>query len=91
MTARNPAHPSTILRDSLESLGWGTYEFALKLGVSQEEVSSLMRGQCGISPIVALALERIGWSKAEFWMRLQARFDLAQARREIEAQAGVGN
>ena len=91
MTERNPAHPSAVLRDSLEYLGWGTYEFALKLGVSQEEVSSLMRGRCGISPIVALALERIGWSKAEFWMRLQARYDLAQARREIEAQAGVGN
>ena len=91
MTARNPAHPSAILRDSLDYMGWGTYEFALKLGLSQEEVSTLMRGQCGITPVVALALERIGWSKAEFWMRLQAKYDLAQARREIEAQAGVGN
>ena len=91
MTVRNPAHPSAVLRDSLECMGWGTYEFALKLGVSQEEVSSLMRGQCGISPVVALALERIGWSKAEFWMRLQAKYDLAQARREMESQAGVGN
>ncbi len=91
MTARNPAHPSAVLRDSLEYLGWGTYEFALKLGVSQEEVSSLMRGQCGISPIVALALERIGWSNAEFWMRLQARYDLAQARRETEAKTGAAD
>ena len=91
MTERNPAHPSAVLRDNLEYLGWGTYEFALKLGVSQEEVSSLMRGQCGISPIVALALERIGWSKAEFWMRLQARYDLAQARRDMEAKTGAAD
>ena len=91
MTARNPAHPSAVLRDSLEYMGWGTYEFALKLGVSQEEVSSLMRGQCGISPVVALALERIGWSKAEFWMRLQAKYDLAQARKQTEAEAIAGN
>ena len=91
MTARNPAHPSAVLRDSLEYMGWGTYEFALKLGVSQEEVSSLMRGQCGVSPVVALALERIGWSKAEFWMRLQARYDLAQARKQLEAESIAGD
>lgn len=91
MTAKNPSHPSAILRDSLDYMGWGTYEFALKLGVSQEEVSSLMRGQCGISPVVALALERIGWSDAEFWMRLQAKYDLAQARRQLEAEAIAGD
>ena len=91
MTAKNPAHPSAILRDSLDYMGWGTYEFALKLRVSHEEVSRLMRGQCGISPVVALGLERIGWSDAEFWMRLQAKYDLAQARRELEAEAVAGN
>ena len=32
------------------------------------------------SPL-ALALERIGWSNAGFWMRLQAGYELAQARR----------
>ena len=91
MTAKNPSHPSAILRDSMDYMGWGTYEFALKLKVSQEEVSSLMRGQCGISPVVALALERIGWSNAEFWMRLQAKYDLAQARQQMEADIIIGN
>ena len=91
MTAKNPAHPSAILRDSLDYMGWGTYEFALKLGVSQEEVSRLMRGQCGMTPVVALALERIGWSNADFWMRLQANYDLAQARREMEDKSAVAD
>lgn len=91
MTARNPAHPSAVLRDSLEYMGWSTYEFSLKLDVSQDEVSSLMRGQCGISPIVALALERIGWSNADFWMRRQANYDLAHARREMEAKTGAAD
>ena len=86
MTARDPVHPSAVLRDSLEYMGWGTHEFALKLGVSQEEVSSLMKGQCGISTALALALERIGWSKAEFWMHRQAKYDFAQARREEAAK-----
>ena len=30
---------------------------------------------------MALALEEIGWGTAEHWMRLQATYDLARARR----------
>ena len=75
----------------MDAEGWSVNEFAAKLDVSCDRASRLLNGQCGISPVVALALERIGWSKAEFWMRLQANYDLAQARREMESQAGVGN
>ena len=52
---------------------------------------NLMYGQSGISPVVALALERIGWSDADFWMRRQAKHDLAQARRQLEAEAVAGD
>ena len=72
-------------------MGWSVDEFANKLGVNRDTVAQLLDGQCGISPVVALALERIGWSDADFWMRRQAKYDLAQARREMEPQAGVGN
>ena len=34
---------------------------------------------------MALALERIGWSNASFWMRLQAAYELAQERRRQAA------
>ena len=30
---------------------------------------------------MALALERMGWGNASFWMRLQAAYELAQERR----------
>ena len=48
-------------------------------------MSRLINGRCGISPAMALALERIGWSNAEFWMRRQAQYDLAQERRRSVA------
>ena len=41
---------------------------------------------------MALALEGIGWSNAGFWMRLQASYELAQARRDraaAERRAGA--
>ena len=91
MTVRNPAHPSAIVRTNLEAEGWSVNEFAAKLEISSETVSHLLDANCGISPTIALALERIGWSNANFWMRLQANYDLAQARRELEAEAVAGN
>ena len=89
MTARNPTHPSVSIQAGLDEMGWSINEFADRLGVSHDTIALLLRSQCGISPIVALALEGIGWSDAEFWMRRQANYDLAQARREMEEKAAA--
>jgi plasmid maintenance system antidote protein VapI len=40
---------------------------------------------------MALALEDIGWGTAEHWMRMQASYDLAQARRERTAVTAVAD
>ena len=85
----NPCHPGEVLQDSLEEMGWGVQEFADALAISPDTVSELMQGHCGISPVIAIALERIGWSNANFWLRMQANYDLAQARREIAAKSAA--
>ena len=85
MSAKNPTHPAAGLRDDLDEAGWTVNEFAARLGVSRNTASRLLNGRCGISPEVALALERVGWSNAEFWMRRQASYELAMARRAREA------
>ena len=81
MTAANPTHPAVSLRDSLEAEGWSVTEFAARLKISRSTASRLLNGRCSISPEVAVALESIGWSNAAFWMRRQAYYDLALARR----------
>ena len=53
--------------------------------VARNTLSRLLNGRLGISPRMALALERIGWSTADHWMRLQAAYDLAQERRKQAA------
>ena len=85
MSRDNPTHPGPGLRDDLEEVGWSVSEFATRIGVSRNTASRLLNGRCGISPSVAIALERIGWSTADFWMRRQAGYDLAQARRKLAA------
>ena len=87
MTEKSPVHPGEILKDPFAEVGWTTQEFADRLGVSRNTVSRLLNGHCRISPNVALALERIGWSNADFWMRLQAEYDLAAARRALSVKS----
>ena len=84
MSAQNPTHPAAGLRDDLEEVGWTVNEFASRLGVSRNTASRLLNGRCAISAEVALALERMGWSNADFWMRRQASYDLEMARRAQE-------
>ena len=53
---------------------------ASQLGCTRKALSRLLHRKAGISPAIALALERIGWSNASFRMRLQVSYELAQAR-----------
>jgi addiction module HigA family antidote len=85
MSLTDPSHPGLSVRDSMEAMGWTVTGCAVQLGVSRNTMSRLINGRCGISPAMALALERIGWSNAEFWMRRQAQYDLAQERRRSVA------
>ena len=80
MAMRNPSHPGDLIRDSMEAEGWTVTECAERLGVARHTLSRLLNGHAGVSPTMALALERIGWSEADHWMRMQASYDLAQAR-----------
>ena len=78
-------HPGASVRDSMEALGWTVTECARQLGIPRESLSRLLNGHIGISPTMALALERLGWSNARFWLRRQAYFELNQERRRQAA------
>ena len=72
MAMLNPCHPGETLRDDLEADGLTVTEAASRLGCTRQALSRLLNGNAGISPTMALVLERIGWSNAGYWMRLQA-------------------
>ena len=85
MAMLNPCHPGEILRDNVEAAEMSVTEAAAQLGCTRQALSRLLNGKAGISPTMALALERIGWSNASYWMRLQAAYELAQERRRQAA------
>ena len=81
----DPAHPGEIIREALEAKGWTVAECATRLGVTRNTLSRVLNGKAGVSPRLALALERIGWSDARHWMRMQGAYELALARRTESA------
>ena len=82
---KNPPHPGGGLRYDIEAMGWTVAECARRLGLPRATLSRVLNGKQGITPAIALALERLGWSDADTWMRLQAAYDLAQERRRHRA------
>jgi addiction module HigA family antidote len=65
----------------LDALALSVTEAARVLRVSRTTLSRLLNGDAGISADMAIRLEKAGWSNADHWLRLQAAYDLAQARR----------
>ncbi len=51
------------------------------LGVTRPTLSNVINGKAGISPEMAIRLEKAFGSTADAWLRMQAAYDLAQARK----------
>ena len=82
MAMKNPPHPGLGIKlNCLEPLGLSVTEAAQMLGVARHTLSRVLNGHAAISPEMAIRLEKVGWSNAEFWLRLQTAYDLAQARK----------
>ena len=88
---QNPPHLGELIRESMDEVGWNVTETAAHLGFERGTLSRLLNGKAGVSANMALALEGIGWGTAEHWMRMQASYEIAQARRErIAAERRAG-
>ena len=81
----DPAHPGEIIREAIDAERWTVTEAAIRLGVTGNMLSRVLNGKTGVSPRLALALERLGWSDAGHWVRMQGAYDLAQARKAESA------
>ena len=77
---KNPPHPGLSVRyDCLEPLGLNVTGAANKLGVSRKQLSDVVNGRSGISPEMAIRLDKAFGGGAATWCRMQAAYNLAQA------------
>ena len=82
MPMKSPPHPGRSIKDAcLEPLGLSVSEGAKLLGVARNSLSRVIHGHAAISPEMAIRLEKMGWSTADAWLRMQTAYDLARARK----------
>jgi len=75
--------PGEILREEfLEPSGIGQVEAAKRLGVSLNRLNEIVLGKRRITADTALRLAHLFRMSPQFWMRLQADWDLVQAQEE---------
>ena len=85
-----PIHPGELLREEfLEPLEITPYRLAKDLGLSRPAVNELCRGRSGVSPRMAALLGRYFETTAQFWLNLQAQYDLRVLAEDPEIQRAL--
>jgi len=70
-------HPGEMLKELVfDDLGLSVTEAAERLAITRPSLSRVLNGRAGISPALAVRLEKAGVSTARFWINLQANYDL---------------
>ena len=79
-----PIHPGEVLLEEfMKPLGLSANKLALELRVPSNRVLAIVSGKRAISAATALRLARYFETTADFWVNLQARYDLQQAEDEL--------
>ncbi len=78
-----PVHPGEVLfKEFIEPMGLTRYKVAKGTGVPQRRIDEICAGSRAMSADTALRLARFFGVEAQFWINLQARYDLEVAERE---------
>jgi len=81
-TNRVPTHPGEmLLEEFLKPMGLTQRDLASGIRVPYQRINEIVNGRRGITPSTALRLAKFFGNSEGFWMNLQLRWDLYQARR----------
>lgn len=80
-------HPGRILRDDfLDPLGLSAYALANALNIPRSRANDLVHCRRAVSADTALRLARFFGTTPEFWINLQAHYDLDVAKHTVFAR-----
>ena len=83
---KRAVHPGVILKDELDELDITLSEFARQIDVPANRVSQIIGGKRAITGDTALRFGHWFGTDAQFWINLQAQFDLAVADQKTGEQ-----
>ena len=76
-------HPGEFLRETLKELNISQAQFARTIGVGPMRISHVIKGARPVTAELALLFGRALGQAPEYWLNLQAAFDLKVAERSI--------
>jgi antitoxin HigA-1 len=83
----DPIHPGEVLlADFLEPLEVSQYRLAHGISVPPRRINEIVHGKRSVTADTALRLARYFGTSAQFWLNLQARFDLETERDRLGAR-----
>ncbi len=82
-----PIYPGEILLEEfLQPMGITQYRLAKDISVPQRRISEIVHGRRAITADTALRLGRYFNMEAQFWLNLQARYDLQRAEESLHVR-----
>lgn len=83
----SPPHPGEILMEEfLKPLGISQYRLAKDIYVAPIRISEIINGKRAVSANTALRLSKYLGTSAEFWLNLQAHYDLEIESEKLEKE-----
>ena len=83
----SPIHPGEVLlEDFMKPLGLTQYRLAHDIGVTPIRISQIVNGERSITVDTAMRLARYFGTSAAVWLRLQVRYDLEVAEKELSGR-----
>ncbi len=80
----SPVHPGEILREEfLKPLGLSMNQIALALHVPGNRINAIVAGKRAITADTALRLGRYFGTSPQFWINIQARYDLESTKDKL--------
>ncbi len=81
-----PIHPGEFLREILEERHLSQAQFARVIGVAPMRISHVIKGARPVTAELALLFGRAFGQAPQYWLNLQAAYDLKLAERAIAKQ-----
>ena len=82
---KNPSHPGSLIKSDIDELGLSVVETAKALGISRQQLHSVIAGRANVTPEMAVRLEKALGSTADTWLRMQMNYDLTQIRAQASS------
>lgn len=82
-----PIHPGEVLQEEfLDGFGITQHKLAVSIGVPPRRINEIVHGKRSVSADTALRLAKFFGTSAQFWLNLQARYDLDLAEDRVADQ-----